>query len=426
MEELKKRVYPFAVISVFLLFIVLVLSIFRTTIFGGSAEVVSEEKYMFFEITLLLLLAILADLVFTHFKQPSVMILLILGILMSKGVLGFDIIRDEKLISIFAQLGAIFLLFKVGLHSHLTKVFSRENLIVAILGIIVPFVSGYLYASATGGSFIYSMFLAAALTATSVGVTVAILREAGMLQKKFAEVIIGAAVIDDILGLLVLVFITNIPAGAIALSSILPLAKVAGLAAVFLFGGVVFGRAFVRIILDTDEKTLDNRAFLLALSLLFIYAYVAEYIGLSSIVGAFLAGVMLNYSRHSNEITEKIYSLEAIFVPVFFISLGMLVDIGSILLFLVPIAIISVIAIISKVVGCGIGAFLSRLSTYDAALIGVGMTPRGEVALIIALIGLSKGVLTGPEYSIISAMALVTTIITPPVLSFMLKRVNQY
>jgi len=305
-------------------------------------------------------------------------------------------------------------------------VFSRENLIVAILGIIVPFVSGYLYASATGGSFIYSMFLAAALTATSVGVTVAILREAGMLQKKFAEVIIGAAVIDDILGLLVLVFITNIPAGAIALSSILPLAKVAGLAAVFLFGGVVFGRAFVRIILDTDEKTLDNRAFLLALSLLFIYAYVAEYIGLSSIVGAFLAGVMLNYSRHSNEITEKIYSLEAIFVPVFFISLGMLVDIGSILLFLVPIAIISVIAIISKVVGCGIGAFLSRLSTYDAALIGVGMTPRGEVALIIALIGLSKGVLTGPEYSIISAMALVTTIITPPVLSFMLKRVNQY
>jgi len=110
MEELKKRVYPFAVISVFLLFIVLVLSIFRTTIFGGSAEVVSEEKYMFFEITLLLLLAILADLVFTHFKQPSVMILLILGILMSKGVLGFDIIRDEKLISIFAQLGAIFLL----------------------------------------------------------------------------------------------------------------------------------------------------------------------------------------------------------------------------------------------------------------------------------------------------------------------------
>jgi Kef-type K+ transport system membrane component KefB len=418
LAKITERVYPFALIAVFFLFILLFLSVVRTSIFGA----VSEDKHLFFEITLLLLIAVLAELAFSYVKQPTVIILLVLGILMSKSVLGFDIIRDQHLLEIFAQLGAIFLLFRVGLHSHLTKVFSKENLVVAAFGVIVPFIIGYYYASFSGGSFAYSMFLGAALTATSVGVTVAILKELKVLEKKFSEVIIGAAVIDDILGLLVLAFVINAPNG-ITGEAIVPMLGVAATAAIFLAGGVIAGKAFVREILDKLPS--DNKNFLLSLSFLFIYAYIAEYIGLSSIIGAFLAGMILNYSRHVKELEDKIYALDVIFVPIFFISLGMLVDVSVLSAIAIPALIITVIAILSKVVGCGLGAVASKIPKYDSLLIGVGMSPRGEVALIVALIGLTKGALTSGEYALISAMALLTTLFAPPVLNWMIKRMKQ-
>lgn len=383
---------------------------------------VPEDKYLFFEITLLLLIAVLAEMVFVHLKQPTVIILLVFGILMGKSVLGFDIIRDQHLLEIFAQLGAIFLLFRVGLHSHLTKVFSKENLVVAAFGVIIPFIAGYYYASFSGGSFAYSMFLGAAFTATSVGVTVAILKELKMLGKRFSEVIIGAAVIDDILGLLVLAFVINAPSGITA-DAVSPMLGIAATAAVFLAGGVIAGRSFVKGILD--KLPFDNKNFLLSLSFLFIYAYIAEYIGLSSIIGAFLAGMILNYSRHVKELEDKIYALDVIFVPIFFISLGMLVDVSVLSAIAIPALIITAIAILSKIVGCGLGALASKIPQYESILIGVGMSPRGEVALIVALIGLTKGALTGGEYALISAMALLTTLFAPPVLNWMIKGMEQ-
>jgi Kef-type K+ transport system membrane component KefB len=125
--------------------------------------------------------------------------------------------------------------------------------------------------------------------------------------------------------------------------------------------------------------------------------------------------VLLNYSQHASEIDRRTRSLELIFIPVFFISLGMLVDVGSVIQFFWPIIIISAIAVLTKLVGCGLGAFASKLNARESALVGFGMSPRGEVALIIALFGLSSGALSIPEYSIISAMAFLTTIIVPPI-----------
>ncbi len=427
MNDILRKFYPYAILA---LFAILLLTILRTSIFGA----VEPEKHIYFEIVFLLLLAMLGEIAVVHLKQPSVMILMLLGILISPsffsaawGVLHLpgsppEILRNQSIIGVFAQLGAIILLFKVGLHNRLEGVFALDSLVVAVAGVIVPFAAGYLYASSTGGNFAYSMFIAAALTATSVGVTVALLKEFGLLESRFAQIIIGAAVIDDILGLLVLSFVLNITGAGAAAGAIDfgPLALTGMTAAVFLFGGVLAGRHFVKY-MDSDWSS-GTRAILLALAFMLAYAYVAEFIKLSAIVGAFLAGIVLNRSRHIKEIQEKTTGLELLFMPIFFISLGLLVDVPALWKFAIPIIILTAIAFVTKVVPCALAAMAARLRQKDALAVGVGMVPRGEVALIIASLGLTSGVLGAAQYSVISAMALLSTFMVPPLLSRVLKK----
>lgn len=422
-----RRIVPYALLA---LFAILMLTVVRTSVFGA----VDPEKHIYFEIVFLLLLALLGEIAVVYLKQPSVMILMVLGIIMSPSFLEVgweflhslglplpasppEILRNEEIISVFAQLGAVILLFKVGLHNKIEGVFAFDNLLVALAGVVVPFVVGYLYASSTGGDFAYSMFVAAALTATSVGVTVALLREYGMVSQRFAQVIIGAAIIDDILGLLVLSFVLNVTGGALEISA---LALTGITAAVFLFGGVLAGKYFVKY-MDSDWSA-GNKAILLALAFMLAYAYVAEFIRLSAIVGAFLAGIVLNQSRHIKEIEDKTTGLELLFMPIFFISLGLLVDVHALAEFAVPILVLTAIAFATKVVPCALAAMMARLKQREALAVGLGMVPRGEVALIIASLGLTSGVLGAAQYSIISAMALLTTFVVPPILTRVLKK----
>jgi Kef-type K+ transport system membrane component KefB len=430
MKATLDRLAPLVILA---LFMVLVLSILRVSIFGN----VALEKHVYFEIVFLLLLAVLGELAVIHLKQPSVMILLLLGVLISPSAISMlwgplssslsqlglllpaaapNILKDEAIIRIFAQLGAIILLFKVGLHNKIEKVFAGDNLVVATLGVLLPFAAGFLFASMSGGEFAYSMFLGAALTATSVGVTVALLKEFGLLNERFAQIIIGAAVIDDVLGLLVLSFVINVSGGGFA---VLPLAMTFVSAVVFLVGSVVTGNYFVSYL---DKKEMSPRRFLMVLALMLFYAYIAEFIQLSAIVGAFLAGVILNRSRHVAELEDKTYGLEMLFMPIFFISLGALVDVNALGLFFVPICILTLIAVVTKIIACGIGGLIAKLPAKEALAVGVGMVPRGEVALIVASIGLSTAVLSAAQYSIITAMALLTTFIVPPLLGQLLKK----
>jgi Kef-type K+ transport system membrane component KefB len=428
MKKTFNSVLAFLPIAILL---ILLLTVLRASVFGQ----VEEEKHVYFEIVFLLLLAVAGELAVIYLKQPSVMILMVLGMLLSPSFMALawdflaslqlpfalpaeppDIFRSEEIIHVFAQLGAVILLFKVGLHSRMERIFAMDNLIVAALGVAVPFVVGYLYASATGGDFAYSMFLAAALTATSVGVTVAILKEYKLMEERFAQIIIGAAVIDDVLGLLVLSFVINVAGGV---DSLAPLIMTFVSACVFLFGSVVAGAYFVSYL---DRKDMSPRRFMLVLALMLLYAYIAEFIQLSAIVGAFIAGLVLNRSRHIGEIEDKTYGLELLFMPIFFITLGMLMDVNALGMFAVPIAIITILAFFSKAIACGVGSLLAKLPLHDSLLVGVGMVPRGEVALIVASIGLTSGVLTVAQYSIISAMALLTTFVVPPMLSRMIKK----
>ncbi|NYZ77136.1 cation:proton antiporter [Candidatus Micrarchaeota archaeon] len=158
------------------------------------------------------------------------------------------------------------------------------------------------------------------------------------------------------------------------------------------------------------------------MAFMLFFGYAAEIIGLSAIVGAFLAGIILNRSRHYEALEEKTYGLELIFMPIFFISLGMLVDVNALGVFFVPILVITAIAMVTKIIGCGAAALGAKLSFNESLIVGVGMMPRAEVALIIAAIGLSKGMLSAAEYSVISAMALLTAFIAPPLLVRLLEK----
>ncbi len=428
-----EKVTPLIGLLILCVFILLTISVIRTSLF----DKVEGEKHIYFEIVFLLLLAVAGELVVVYTKQPSVMILMILGLLMSPSFLHLswdflhslnlplniptnppDILRLENILTVFAQLGAVILLFKVGMHNKIERIFAFDNLIVAVAGIVLPFVVGYIYATYSGGSFAYSMFVAAALTATSVGVTVAILKEFKLLNERFAEIIVGAAVLDDVLGLLVLSFVINITGNSgesIASSVILTLIT----AVVFLFGSVLAGNYFVNYL---DRKEMSAKRFMLILAFVLFYAYLAEFIKLSAIVGAFMAGIILNKSKHHDEIEEKTYGLEMLFMPIFFISLGTLMDINALVTFFVPILILSVLAILTKVIGCGAAAIFAKLKSLEAAIVGFGMSPRGEVALIVASIGLTTKILNASEYSIIATMTLLTTLVTPPILQALISR----
>lgn len=437
MKKTIGKISPLIGLLVLGIFILLTISVIRTSLFAE----VEDEKHIYFEIVFLLLLAVGGELLVTYTKQPSVMILMVLGLLMSPSFLHLswdflhslnlpfnipanppDILRLETILTVFAQLGAVILLFKVGMHNKIERIFAFDNLIVAVAGIVLPFIVGYLYASYTGGSFAYSMFVAAALTATSVGVTVAILKEFKLLEERFAEIIIGAAVLDDILGLLVLSFAINITGTTGGESIIASLVITLITAVVFLLGSVLAGDYFLKYL---DQEEMSPKRFMLILAFVLFYAYFAEFIKLSAIVGAFMAGIILNRSKHHEEIEEKTYGLEMLFMPIFFISLGTLIDVNALVTFFIPIMVLSVLAILTKVIGCGVAAILTKLKSLEAAIVGFGMAPRGEVALIVASIGLTTKILDSSEYSIIATMALLTTLITPPILQALIAKMEK-
>ena len=275
-----------AVFILVFLFFTLILSLVKQSFFGQ----VDTEKHIYFEIILLLLLGVLAEAAVYYLKMQNVIVLMLLGVLISPSFLslswGFfhsiniavsatppEIFHRPEIINVFAQLGAIILLFKVGLHSKIEKVFSKDNMLVALAGVLVPFAVGYVYATKTGGQFAYSMFIGAALAATSVGVTVAILKELGVMNKRFAEIIIGAAILDDILGLLVLSFVINIVDGSGTSSIITTFIT----AAVFIAGALFAGNYFIKYL---DKKELGRKRTMLALAFMLSLAYFAELIHL--------------------------------------------------------------------------------------------------------------------------------------------------
>ena len=369
-----------------------------------------------FQMSLLLFVALAGYLIASRINQSAVVGEILVGILVGPSVLG--LITYTDFVQSLAHLGAIFLLFTIGFEFCIRDLMDPRFFTIASLGVIVPWIGGYLTTSALGHSASSALFVGTALTATSIAITANVLKELGKLEAPAAKAIIGAAVIDDVLALLVLGITTDMIRGSIELPAI---ATSLVSAVLFIGLGLLTGIKMVSPLLAwLDCRPLARQypefVFITALAIAFFYAMVAELIGLSAIVGAFIAGVSCREVAlcHSKDPREGAEYLQVIFAAIFFVSLGIIVDLHAITpAIAVLVGAMTLVAIVTKLVGCGLPARLFGYSWQDAAIIGFGMAPRGEVAMIVALIGLNAGVIGQEIFVAVILMSLITTVITP-------------
>jgi Kef-type K+ transport system membrane component KefB len=371
-----------------------------------------------FQMSLLLFVALGGYLIASRINQSAVIGLILVGLLVGPSVFGWITYTD--FVRGLAHLGAVILLFVIGLEFNVKEILSLRNGVIAAIGVIIPWIGGFWISLAFGFGTASAIFIGTALTATSIAITANVLREMGRLQTDAAKAIIGAAVIDDVLSLLALAISTDVVGGTVSAGGI---ALVAVKAVAFIVIGGAFGIFIVSRYVSRLDKTgfckkFPEFIFIFAMMVAFLYAMCAEAVGLSAIVGAFIAGVSFESVEltHSKNFKEGAEYLQIIFASIFFVSLGILADIRTvtpeIALFLI---VLTLVAIITKVIGCGLPARMMGLRRKDALIVGFGMAPRGEVAMIVALIGLEAGIIDQGVYVVLVLMSLLTTIITPVV-----------
>jgi len=358
-------------------------------------------------------------------RIPAVLGEIIAGIIIGPSVLGWiDPIRHlavADMVLLLGEIGVILLLLQVGLEMDLGEMakVGRPAFLVAIIGVAVPFAAGYGVAAAFGEEGKVALFIGAALTATSVGITARVLGDLRALSLTESRVVLGAAVADDVLGLVILTVVVKVVTegsiGAGVVFETLGLAVgfllVTGLLAIY-----VIPKAFTRIDrLAKSSTTIVAVAFGLTLA----FSLLANEAKLAFIIGAFMAGLGIGRSTQHERIAEGLNPLGHIFIPVFFASIGINADLDAMFKpsVLALAGVLTVVAIIGKLAaGAGAGGMRTGGGAVDRVLIGVGMIPRGEVGLIFASIGLSKGVLDDELYGALLLMVLVTTIMTPPLI----------
>ncbi|WP_048152599.1 cation:proton antiporter [Methanolacinia paynteri] len=369
-----------------------------------------------FQIALLLLVAVGGYLIASYIHQSAVVGEIILGLIVGPSVLG--LITYTDLVSALAQMGAIIILFVIGFDFHFSDILKGRFLLIGICGVILPWILGFLTADALGYPIEGSFFIGAALTATSIAITANVLKEMGKLHTQVANAIIGTAVIDDILALIVLSVTLDVISGAtsfvdLALSVARPIAYIAAAA---LFGLYVVDRLIEKVDSSEIAVIFPEFVFLFGLCIAFIYALVADFFELSPMIGSFIAGVSINKVslKHSLSIKKGSEFLYIPFAAIFFISLGILVDIHEVTTAIIPfIIILTVVAAVSKFVGCSIPARATGMDLHDSLTVGAGMIPRGEMAMVIALVGLSMGIIGQDAFISIIMASLICTIITP-------------
>ena len=332
------------------------------------------------------------------------------GLLIGPSVLG--VVTNGEAIRLVAELGALAILGTAGLETNLTamRAVGRPALLAAVGGVILPFVLGFAVSRAFGLGDTAALFCAATLTATSVGITAATLQAMGMLTGRPGLTILGAAVIDDILGLVVLALVVaDATAGASPTAVLVPMTITVVIAALAL--------RFLPSRLHGVLNVLHGRGGGLAASLGFVllvaWAFQA-FGGLAGITGAYVAGLALAGSPLAEGIKQDLVRAgEALSVPVFFAAIGLAADLHAVPPVL-PLAMALLgVAIVGKVLGCAIGARIGGLDVHDSGLVGLGMVGRGEVALVAATVGLHAGAIDGGVYAAIVLLAVVTTVLAP-------------
>ena len=389
-----------------------------TLIIGSSAE----ELRLPLAMLLIFGSAKLLDEIFERLHQPGIVGQILAGILIGPGVLNW--MAPTEFTSRLAELGVMFLLFRVGLEVKSTDLMKAgpTSTAVALFGVMVPFFAGWGLLSLWGENRIESIFMGAAMVATSVGITAQVLAANDLLLHRASRIILGAAVIDDVLGLIVLAVVSSLAKGSV---NALELTLTSAFAVAFTFIIVKWGTRAVGTVLPVVHQRLraGEAQFSAAVVLMFALAVLSVYAGVAAIIGAFLAGMALSGSveQRVHDLTQGVTEL---LLPFFLVGIGLHLNVGGFRSgrMLALTLLIVVVAVVSKFVACGLGAL--RLGRGDALRVGVGMIPRGEVGMVVAQIGLSLGVVAQGIYDIVVFMSIATTLLAPPLLKWAYKDVR--
>ncbi len=370
-----------------------------------------------FDLALILISTKLFGLITKKVKMPQVVGALLAGVILGPAVL--NVLSETEFIQKLAELGVIVLMFTAGLETDINqlKKTGKASFIIAVLGVIIPLAGGFFIASIFNkgndvNTILQNVFIGIILTATSVSITVETLKEMGKLSTRAGNAILGAAIIDDILGIIALTITTSLADPSI--NVIIVLAKIVMF---FIFAGLsgyLFHWAFIKL----DERyQRDLRRFvIIAFVFCLLLSFSAEeFFGVADITGAFIAGLVISDSNRSKYLNSRFETLSYMLLsPIFFASIGIKVELTAMTKTIFIFAILLLlVAILSKVIGCGLGAKLCKYSNREAIQIGTGMISRGEVALIVANKGIAMGLMLPEFLAPVVIVVVVTTIVTP-------------
>jgi Na+:H+ antiporter len=359
--------------------------------------------------------------IFERLGQPGIVGEILAGVLIGPHVLGW--MAPNDVLRILSDLGVIFLLFSIGLEVRASELLRLGGtaVAVAVAGVALSFFAGWGVSALWGAPRVQGIFIGAAMVATSVGITARVLASRRLLDTRAARVILAAAVVDDILGLIVLALVTGLARGPV---NYLDIALTAGIAMAFTYLMATLGRRTVKIVMPHVQARvrLAEGEFALAMTLLFALSLLAVYAGVAAIVGAFLAGMALGETvdRRVHELTRGVTEL---LVPFFLVGVGLRLDLSVFATRTVLLLAGSIVlaAVVAKFTACGLAAF--RMGRSDAIRVGVGMIPHGEVGMVVAQIGLGMGVMAQSVYGIIVFMSVATTLLAPPLLKLAFRQV---
>ena len=370
-----------------------------------------------FDLALILISTKLFGLMTKKVRMPQVVGALVAGVVLGPAVL--NVLSETEFIQKLAELGVIVLMFTAGLETDINqlKKTGKASFIIAVLGVIIPLVGGFFIANIFNkgndvNTILQNVFIGIILTATSVSITVETLKEMGKLKTRAGNAILGAAIIDDILGIIALTITTSLADPSI--NVIIVLAKIVMF---FIFAGLagyLFHWAFIKL----DERyQRDLRRFVIfAFVFCLLLSFSAEeFFGVADITGAFIAGLVISDSNRSNYLNSRFETLSYMLLsPIFFASIGIKVQLTAMTKTIFIFAILLLlVAILSKVFGCALGAKLCKYSNREAIQIGTGMISRGEVALIVANKGIAMGLMLPEFLAPVVIVVVVTTIVTP-------------
>ena len=418
------------------------------------AELPVEFPLLLLQIVVLFISAKGLGEIFERLKIPGVIGEIIAGIIIANTIiytwLQLDNITSKIVIEVFKELGVIFLIFLIGMETPFTELrkVGMTSLIVALLGVIIPFILGftiiYIMSSnvAISGLFYVALFMGAALVATSVGITARILHDLDYLNTTEARVILGAAVFDDILGIIVLTLVSGLSKGTSG--DIWQIVIVLVIPIIFVVIWMVWGEKIVRyfsrekvvryqispgiyIVSRRDifsKFRMKDAPLVIAIMLCIALSWLAMELRLAAIIGAFLAGMAFAEVKKKYGLEEKMESINAFLVPFFFVGVGLAVSLNVFTAGIIIWAIIiTILAIIGKVCGCALGSY--KLGKKSAIAVGVGMVPRGEVGIIVASTGLSMGIIGQDMFAIVVFMSIATTLFVPLILPRVFRHIKK-